>query len=196
MSISISSVAALERRLRVARFEKASAVVYFVERWLLVILIAALCGIYIINVAVGIFGTAMYWVDELAVNLMAVASIIGASMLVARAGHPSVSLLLDFAPRKLEFPLRLIAETFACVFAIAVLWLSFVWFDPVGVWEFRDRPARYAIETGNFLYRETMSTLAVPRFAFWLVFPLSAACMVLHSVARILRTLTTGRGPL
>lgn len=164
---------------------RASSAIHWFEIKVLQILTFLLAFIFVVNVPLNALGRPIYWAGEVGVNIMAVAAAIGASALVARAEHPAVNILGELVPATIWRYVEVVSNVLILAFALTLIVFAYYWFDPVGLWHYRNQPDAYAIETGNFLYRQTLNTLAVQQFWFWLVWPVSGLFMALHALEKV-----------
>ncbi|WP_419908870.1 TRAP transporter small permease [Hoeflea sp.] len=154
-----------------------------IERVALMALIAMILGLMVLNVTTRAMNVSLYWVDELAINLMIVSAFVGTSVIFRRRGNFAVTIISDLLPdtarRWLSTCVQLINLGFA-LFLVAVTWL---WFDPVTLAANRFDIELYFAGTFNSVYTEMTSTIGVRRFWFFLVMPWFALSLSIHCLA-------------
>ncbi len=161
-----------------------------VESRVLIGVCGCLCVMVALNVVLAAFGSPIYWVDELVTNLMGVIGFVGASLLMHKGSHPGVTLISDFlkGPAATAFAVCVAAANL--LFAVIVIWLSWRLFDPLGLAGHSFDAMEFALDSGNFTYQEPTLTLGVPKFLFWLVFPIVGVTMTIHTLDAMARLLS------
>lgn len=156
------------------------------------ILAAAMLGVVLLNLALRVLGRPLIWGDELAVNLMIWAALIGASLGLANRQHIAVSLVPDMvgphARRMLAIAVDLVLVAFFAVLAV-ILWQ---WFDLPGLIAAGSAEA-HGMATFNFIWSEPTVTLGVRRVWLWLILPIFCLTGLLHSLASLI-TQVAGQG--
>jgi len=158
--------------LRVARF----------EAWAAAATVLLIFVLLLVNVASRSFGVPLIWTDELAVNLMAWAAFIGASLGLAHRQHIAVTLVVDLLPTPAARILAVVVDLALLTFVAVLAALVWRWFDPVGLIA-AGSVESFGAATFNFLYQEPTVTLGVQKFWFWLVLPLFCLTSGLHVLA-------------
>jgi TRAP-type C4-dicarboxylate transport system permease small subunit len=79
-----------------------------------------------------------------------------------------------------------VADAILLGFALTLLVLSWVWYDPIALARAGFDLDRFALETFKFIYTEPTSTIGVPKFWLWLAVPLMSIGMSIHALANLL----------
>lgn len=163
-----------------------------IERIVLMALIASILGLMVLNVSTRALNVSLYWVDELAINLMIVSAFIGTCVIFRRRNNFAVTIVSDLlhgaAKRWLAIGVQLINLTFA-LFLVAVTW---IWFDPVALAANGFDLELFFGSTFNSVYTEMTSTIGLRRFWFFLVMPWFALSLSLHCLACLAEDLFEG----
>jgi TRAP-type C4-dicarboxylate transport system permease small subunit len=160
------------------------------ERGLVRVLVLALPVMILVNVAGRALRAPIYWMDELAVLSMVWLAMLGLSLTIRSRDAVAVTILQDALPPAAVKVLRMSADALTLLFALALLVLCYLWFDPVLLISVDFDLDRFAAESFNFIYQEPTVTLGVPKFWFWLIVPVAAFDTSIHALANLLRTLT------
>ncbi|MBO6640543.1 MAG: TRAP transporter small permease [Rhizobiaceae bacterium] len=163
-----------------------SRIVALVEIAVAALLTVATTGLILLNIVTRTSGNALYWVDEAAISTMVWASFLGASAAIERRSAVAVTLLPDAMPERWRYRLRLWSDFLVLVFFAILMWLCFLWFDPLTLYRADFSLSDFTSETFNFIYQETTTTLGVPKFWLWGVMPVFAVFGTLHALARLL----------
>ncbi len=154
-----------------------------IERIVLMALIASILGLMVLNVSTRALNVSLYWVDELAINLMIVSAFIGTCVIFRRRNNFAVTIVSDLlhgaAKRWMAIGVQLINLAFA-LFLVAVTW---IWFDPVALAANGFDLERFFGSTFNSVYTEMTSTIGLRRFWFFLVMPWFSLSLSLHCLA-------------
>lgn len=150
------------------------------------VLLVATTGLILLNIVTRTSGNAIYWVDEAAISTMVWASFLGASAAIERRSAVAVTLLPDAMPERWRRRLRLWSDFLVLLFFATLIWLCFIWFDPLTLYRVDFSISDFAGETFNFIYQETTTTLGIPKFWLWSVMPIFAVCGCLHALVRLL----------
>ena len=163
-----------------------------IERIVLMALIASILGLMVLNVSTRALNVSLYWVDELAINLMIVSAFIGTSVIFRRRNNFAVTIVSDLlhgaAKRWLAISVQVINLAFA-LFLVAVTW---IWFDPVALAANGFDLERFFGNTFNSVYTEMTSTIGLRRFWFFLVMPWFSLSLSLHCLACLAEDLFEG----
>ncbi|MCR9139738.1 MAG: TRAP transporter small permease subunit [Alphaproteobacteria bacterium] len=168
---------------------KASDGIARIEAALLKILVAAVLMLLILNVATRAINASLYWVDELAINLMVVFAFVGSSLMFAQRRNFAVTLLTDAVS---ETSRRWMAVAVQCVnlgFALFLTYACWVWFDPATLARNGFDLELFFENTFNSVYQEVTNTIGVRRLWFFLVMPWFAFTLTIHSAACLLQAL-------
>lgn len=136
------------------------------------------------------FGYPIYWIDEAATLSMVAMSFVGASLVTRLKQEFAVTLLLDYAPPGIVRVARVAIAFIGLVFAVILVVLAWRMFDPVTLLDHGFDYRKFAVETGNFIYLERSTTLEVPRFVFYLIIPVYAVFLVVHTLANLLEAVS------
>ncbi len=156
-----------------------------IERALLAALILALVGFVLLNVCFRLFGVTLAWADELAVMAMVWSGFVGASLMFRARIDPAVRLLHEAVGASGARALRLAVSALAAVFGIALIWMNWRWFDPVGLWSAGFDVTAFEAATFNFLYSGRTPVLVWPAFWFYLVMPWFALTLTVHALTNL-----------
>lgn len=170
------------------------------ERGALRTLVLVLPLMILVNVAGRALKAPIFWLDELAVLTMVWLAMLGLSVTLQTREAVSVTLLTDAVPEAARRLLRCAADLVVLGFAVALLVLCWLWFDPLSLWGHGFDFDGFAGESFNFVYQEPTATLGVPKFWFWLILPLVAFTSSIHALANLLDSLRAphpapGTGP-
>jgi TRAP-type C4-dicarboxylate transport system permease small subunit len=156
------------------------------EKRLITLLAAVLVLLILLNIVTRSAGAAIFWADELAVYTMIWMVLIGASVMVRMRLGIAVTLVTDLLPRGLKRAVARVADAILLGFALTLLVLSWVWYDPIALARAGFDFDRFALETFKFIYTEPTSTIGVPKFWLWLAVPLMSIGMSIHALANLL----------
>lgn len=165
---------------------KLSTLILLLEKRTLQTLVLLITIIFIANVPLQAFRLPIFWATEVSVHLMAMLGAIGASYLIGVRAHPSVTLIDDLVSKSTASIISVFVNICVVVFGASILAISFNWFDPIGVLSNLDNMDSYAIETGNFLYKQTLNTVDIKIFWFWLVWPVSGLSIFIHGIDNVI----------
>lgn len=159
-----------------------------VERVAVAILLTLIPILILSNVVGRAMGRPIFWVEEFAVYLMVWLALIGMSLTVHYRANVAVTLLLGSLPEQSHKVVVVLIDAIVLVFAGALLYLCYIWFDPLTLirvdFDFR----AFRSETFNYIYQERTSTVPMPKFWLWLAVPLSALLMLIHSLFNLLES--------
>ncbi|WP_435102469.1 TRAP transporter small permease [Arhodomonas sp. AD133] len=153
-------------------------------------LVAALPLMILVNVTSRAIGQPIFWMDELAIYTMVWLAMIGLSLTVHNRDAVAVTLVQNVVPARLRRALVVVADAVVVAFAVALGYLSYLWFDPVGLARAGFDVAEFSTQTFNYVYQEPTATLGVPKFCFWLIVPLVAVTTTLHGVNNLIASVT------
>jgi TRAP-type C4-dicarboxylate transport system permease small subunit len=137
----------------------------------------------------------LIWTDELAVNLMAWAAFIGASLGLANRQHIAVSLLPDMLSLQGRMMMAVAVDAALLLFFAVFAILLWQWFDPLTLWRAGSLQA-FSAQSFNFIYEEPTVTLGIRKLWFWLILPvfcLTGGLHVLGSMAGHVHDIREGR---
>lgn len=148
-----------------------------------------LTGLILLNVVTRYTGIPLYWVDESAVYSVVFLSFIGASAMTRLRLDFAVTMLTErFSARGVRIA-KVMATSVVLLFGLALLWLCVLWLDPVGIARAGFDARELAAKTFNFIYTERTQTLGWPVWALYMIMPVFALSMVVHSSANLLEDL-------
>jgi TRAP-type C4-dicarboxylate transport system permease small subunit len=165
---------------------RVSNVVLRLEKRLLTALAGVLVLLILLNIVTRAAGSALFWIDELAVYAMIWLALVGASVMVRMRTGIAVTMLADILPRALRRALYRVVDAILLLFAVALLVLCWQWYDPVALLESRFDLDVFAESTFKFIYNEPTSTLGIRKFWVWLAVPFMASAMTIHALANLL----------
>jgi TRAP-type C4-dicarboxylate transport system permease small subunit len=155
------------------------------EKRLIVLLTALLVLLILVNIVTRSAGAALFWVDEAAIYAMVWMALIGASVMLRMRLGIAVTIVTDLLPAGVKRAVARIADAILLVFAVALLVLTWIWYDPIGLARAGFDLDRFAQETFKFIYTEPTSTLGIPKYWIWLAVPLMAFAMSVHALANL-----------
>lgn len=148
-----------------------------------------LTGLILLNVVTRYSGVSLYWVDESAIYSVVFLSFIGASAMTRLRLDFAVTMLTErFSARGVRIA-KVIATSIVLVFGTTLLWLCVLWLDPVGMAGAGFDARALAAKTFNFIYTERTQTLNWPVWALYMIMPVFALSMMVHSAANLLEDL-------
>ncbi len=162
-----------------------------VEQLALKLLVAAVLLLMVLNVVTRAANLSLYWVDELAINLMVVFAFVGSSLMFAQRRNFAVTLVTDAVSPTVR---RVLAITVDCInlcFAAFLTFACWVWFDPWTLASYGFDTQAFFQNTFNSVYQEVTNTIGVRRLWFFLVMPLFAVTLAIHSAACLARNLAS-----
>ena len=166
-----------------------SAKLLAAERFAVAGFMFLLTGLILLNVVTRYTGIPLYWVDESAIYSVVFLSFIGASAMTRLRLDFAVTMLTErFSARGVRIA-KVMATSVVLLFGLALLWLCVLWLDPVGMARAGFDARELAARTFNFIYTERTQTLNWPVWALYLIMPVFALSMVVHSAANLLEDL-------
>lgn len=173
--------------MRLARLvRRLSDALAFVDRHLLMALVAGLLGLVTANVASRAMGVTIAWADELAVYAMIMTGFVGASLMLRLRMDPAVTLAQEFLPARIGRTLRAIVAIVALAFGLFLLWTCWRWFDPAGLVRAGFDVGAFQAATFNFIYTEVTPVLNWRKAWFFLVVPWFALTASVHAATNLL----------
>jgi TRAP-type C4-dicarboxylate transport system permease small subunit len=163
-----------------------------VELAVAAVLAAAITLLILTNVITRAAGNAIYWIDEAAIYAMIWMAFLAASASIHERSAVAVTFLPDMAGGASRQAFRLFIDLSVLAFAALMVWFCFRWFRPDLLAANGFDVAAFQGATFNFIYAEPTSTLGIAKWQIWLVMPIFAAGMVLHSVNNLVQTLRNG----
>jgi len=160
-----------------------------IERPIMGTLIAGVFAVILLNLVCRSLGWALYWADELAIYLMIWAAFIGASISVKLRTAVAVQLLNEVLPASaLRFNKNLV-DVLVLMSALGLLLCSWLWYDPLMLVNTGFDVHAFKSATFNFIYLEPTLTLQVQKFWLWLIMPVVAITMSLHSASNVIQSI-------
>ena len=166
-----------------------STAVLRVERAALTVLMGLLVLLILLNVVTRYSGTPIYWVDEAAVFTMVWLTFVGASVMTRLRMDFAVGLVSDQLPPGGAKVLKVIATLGVLVFALALVWMCWLWMDPRGIAAAGFNAKDYAEASFNFIYTERTQTLEWPTWVLQLILPIFSLTLTVHAFANLLEEL-------
>ncbi|MBH1979649.1 MAG: TRAP transporter small permease [Comamonadaceae bacterium] len=166
-----------------------STAVLRAERAALTVLMGLLVLLILLNVVTRYSGTPIYWVDEAAVFTMVWLTFVGASVMTRLRMDFAVGLVSDQLPPGGAKVLKVIATLGVLVFALALVWMCWVWMDPRGIAAAGFNAKDYAEASFNFIYTERTQTLEWPTWVLQLILPIFSLTLTVHAFANLLEEL-------
>lgn len=166
-----------------------STAVLRTERAALTVLMGLLVLLILLNVVTRYSGTPIYWVDEAAVFTMVWLTFVGASVMTRLRMDFAVGLVSDHLPPGGAKVLKVIATVGVLVFALALVWMCWVWMDPRGIAAAGFNAKDYAEASFNFIYTERTQTLEWPTWVLQLILPIFSLTLTVHAFANLLEEL-------
>lgn len=179
-SIGEEGQSAVSHILNVLSFRLAA-----IERWVLIVLASMVTLLILLNVVTRSLNFAIYWVDELAIYTMIWLVMIGASTTVRSREGIAVTLLENVVGKRAWSFLLVTVELIKLLFAMTLIWLSWIWYDPLTLMSAGFDTKLFSGNTFNFIYDEPTLTIGVPKFIVWLVMPVTAITMTIHSASNL-----------
>lgn len=166
-----------------------STAVLRAERATLTVLMSLLVLLILLNVVTRYSGIPIYWVDEAAVFTMVWLTFVGASVMTRLRMDFAVGLVSDQLPPGGAKALKVIATFGVLVFALALVWMCWVWMDPRGIAAAGFNAKDYAEASFNFIYTEHTQTLEWPTWVLQLILPIFSLTLTVHAFANLLEEL-------
>jgi TRAP-type C4-dicarboxylate transport system permease small subunit len=157
-----------------------------VERLFLTGAMAVLMALILVNVVTRYTGMPIYWIDEAAVYLVVWLTFVGASVVSRLRLEFCVTFLTERLPARVEKICAIVSSFSVVLFAFMLLWICWLWMDPLGLARQGFDVKEYAAQSFNFLYTEHTQTLEWPMWALQLVIPLFGFSLSVHSLAKLM----------
>ncbi len=166
-----------------------SAKLLAAERFAVAGFMFLLTGLILLNVVTRYTGIPLYWVDESAIYSVVFLSFVGASAMTRLRLDFTVTLMTERLSARGVRIAKVMATSVVLLFGLALLWLCVLWLDPVGMARAGFDARELAARTFNFIYTERTQTLNWPVWALYMIMPVFALSMVVHSTANLLEDL-------
>jgi TRAP-type C4-dicarboxylate transport system permease small subunit len=148
-----------------------------------------LTGLILLNVVTRYTGIPLYWVDEAAIFSVVFLTFVGASAMTRLRLDFAVTMLTErFSERGVRIA-KVIATFTVLLFGLMLMWMCVLWLDPIGIARAGFNARDFAGESFNFIYTERTQTLNWPYWVLYMIMPLFAVCMSIHSAANLLEDL-------
>lgn len=147
---------------------------------------ASITGLILLNVITRGLGTALFWVDELAIYAMAWMTFLGASAALHYGHAVAVTILTDALPPVIRQITAKLVDLIVLCFALFMVWFCWRWYSPLELIRQGFDIKAFQGATFNFIYAEPTTTLGIKKFWIWSVMWLFALGATLHSVANLL----------
>ncbi len=164
----------------------ASEALLVAERFAIGSLMALLTGLILLNVVTRYSHVPLYWIDESAIFTTVWLTFIGASAMSRLRLDFSMTLLTERLPSAAVRGMRVVATLCILGFGLALAAMCWLWMDPLGIAAAGFDAREYGGATFNFLYTERTQTLNWPSWVVYLVMPLFAFTLMVHSAANLL----------
>jgi TRAP-type C4-dicarboxylate transport system permease small subunit len=159
------------------------------ERVLVAGLMVLLTGLILLNVVTRYTRVPLYWIDEAAVYSVVFLTFIGASAMTRLRMDFAVTILTERFPEHWVRLAKVISTCLVLLFGLLLIWMCMLWLDPVGIARAGFDVRKFSGETFNFIYTERTQTLNWPLWTLYMIMPLFAVCMTIHSAANLLEDL-------
>ena len=159
------------------------------ERGALTALMTLLVLLILLNVVTRYSGIPIYWIDEAAVFTMVWLTFVGASVMTRLRMDFAVGLGSDQLPPRGAKAMKVLATFGVLVFALALVWMCWVWMDPRGIAAAGFNAKDYAEASFNFVYTEHTQTLEWPTWVIQLILPIFSLSLTVHAIANLFEEL-------
>lgn len=156
-----------------------------IEITLAAALAASITVLILLNVVTRSLGSALFWVDELAIYAMAWMAFLGASSALHFGHSVAVTILTDALPPALRKAAARLVDLIVLVFALLMIWFCWRWYSPLELAGHGFDVKAFQGATFNFIYAEPTTTLGIQKFWVWSVMWLFALGATLHSIANL-----------
>lgn len=144
----------------------------------------------LLNVVTRAFNKALFWVDELLIYTMVWMVLIGLSVIVREKSGIATTFFVELLGPRFRILCAYVVDIVVFGFAVALALLCWSWFDLPELARAGFDIQQFAAATFNFIYQEPTNTLGIPKFLIWLVVPLVAVTLLIHSTANLIESLT------
>ncbi len=157
-----------------------------VELTVAALLALSITALILLNVITRSIGSALFWVDELAIYAMAWMTFLGASAALHFGHTVAITILTDSLPPLLRRITAKLVDVVVLIFALFMIWFCWRWYSPLELARQGFDTQAFQGATFNFIYAEPTSTLGIKKFWVWMVMWAFAIGATLHSVANLL----------
>lgn len=165
--------------------QKLNSLVAQFETLLGALLAFSITILILLNVITRSIGNSLFWVDEAAISAMVWMGFLGASVSLHYRQSVAVTILTEALPSKLARQFGHIVDFCVLVFAIVLLILTWLWFDPLTLASYNFDTKAFSSNTFNFIYSEATTTLGFRKFWLWLIMPLFSCTLTLHALTNL-----------
>jgi TRAP-type C4-dicarboxylate transport system permease small subunit len=159
------------------------------ERVLITGFMTLLMALVLLNVVTRYVGRSIYWVDESAVYAVVWLTFIGASAMTRLRLDFAVAMMTEKLSDKAQRRARIVATSAVALFGILLGWMCWLWLDPVGIASAGFDARKFAGASFNFIYTERTQTLNWPTWVLYLIIPIFALSLTIHSLANLVEDL-------
>lgn len=163
-----------------------SSVWAWMEIRLAATLAAVITLLILLNVVTRSVGSALFWVDELAIYAMAWMTFLGASAAVHYGNPVAITLLTDALSERAAYLVTKLVDLILLVVSLLMIWFCWRWFNPLELARHGFDVNAFQGATFNFIYAEPTSTLGLPKVWIWLVMWLFSFGLTLHSLSNLI----------
>lgn len=156
------------------------------ERRVVALLMFLLGAAILLNVVTRYSGSPIYWVDEFAVYCMVWLTFVGASVMTRLRLDFAVTMLTERLSERAAAAARVVATMLVVAFGISLVIMCWLWLDPPGIAGAGFNAKAYAAGTFNFVYTERTQTLNWPTWALYMILPIFAVSITIHSLANLM----------
>lgn len=156
------------------------------ERYAVAILMTLLSGAILLNVVTRYLGAPIYWIDEFAVYCMVWLTFFGASAMTRLRLDFAVTMMTERLSQRMRDLCRVLATGMVMMFSLALVAMCWLWLDPVGIASAGFDARAFSGSTFNFVYTERTQTLNWPTWVLYLILPIFALSVTIHSLANLL----------
>ena len=157
-----------------------------IERYAVITLMSLLSGAILLNVVTRYLGLPLYWIDEFAIYCMVWLTFIGASTMTRLRLDFAVTMLTERLSPAAARVAQVTATLIVILFGIGLAVMCWLWFDPLGLARAGFDFQVFSGETFNFIYTERTQTLNWSTWILYLILPIFAVSMIIHSIANLL----------
>ena len=143
----------------------------------------------LLNVVTRAFDNALFWIDELLIYTMVWMVLIGSSVIVREKSGIATTFFVAFLGQRLQMLFTRLVDIVVFSFAIALTLLCWHWYDLPELIRVGFDTQVFATNSFNYIYQEPTNTLGIPKYLIWLVVPLVALTLLVHSTANLIESL-------
>ena len=159
------------------------------ERKFVAFLALVITLLALLNVVTRALHSALFWVDELLIYTMVWMVLIGSSVMVRNKSGIATTFFVDIFGQRLQKRFACLVDIVIFCFAIVFTLLCWRWYDLPALIRVGFDTQAFATTSFNYIYQEPTTTLGIPKYLIWLVMPLVALTLLIHSAANLIETL-------